>query len=144
MQLFCIFRYVYCGWSIRVPVVWGHCEVSVHFKYAHKLCFFQSCSMDCGMHHHHFLFCLLMFISIIVLIIQQVVAPLTKFALTLTPIAYGIEELLPPAQQNSYAISMIIRTALMILILLAALTVPYFGKHNPYFYDVMCCLLANE
>ncbi|XP_076890396.1 amino acid transporter AVT1D-like [Bidens hawaiensis] len=56
-----------------------------------------------------------------------VVAPLTKFALTLTPIAYGIEELLPPAQQNSYAISMIIRTALMILILLAALTVPYFG-----------------
>ncbi|KAM0059800.1 putative amino acid transporter, transmembrane domain-containing protein [Helianthus debilis subsp. tardiflorus] len=56
-----------------------------------------------------------------------VVAPITKFALTLTPIAYGIEELLPPAQQNSYAASMMIRTALMILILLVALTVPYFG-----------------
>ncbi|KAL8258618.1 hypothetical protein R6Q59_026571 [Mikania micrantha] len=56
-----------------------------------------------------------------------VVAPVTKFALTLTPIAYGIEELLPPAQQNSYALSMIIRTTLMILILLVALTVPYFG-----------------
>ncbi|MFS8013854.1 putative amino acid transporter, transmembrane domain-containing protein [Helianthus anomalus] len=60
-----------------------------------------------------------------------VVAPITKFALTLTPIAYGIEELLPPAQQNSYAVSMMIRTALMILILLVALTIPYFGKH-PY------------
>ncbi|KAK1437118.1 hypothetical protein QVD17_02903 [Tagetes erecta] len=56
-----------------------------------------------------------------------VVAPVTKFALTLTPVAYGIEELLPAAQQNSYAGSIIIRTALMILILLVALTVPYFG-----------------
>ncbi|KAI3818305.1 hypothetical protein L1987_12109 [Smallanthus sonchifolius] len=28
--------------------------------------------------------------------------PVTNFALTLTPIAYGIEELLPPAQQSSY------------------------------------------
>lgn len=49
MQLFCIFRYVYCSRSIRVHVVWGLSQVSVHFKYAHKLCFFQSCSMDCGM-----------------------------------------------------------------------------------------------
>ncbi|KAI3732322.1 hypothetical protein L1987_63526 [Smallanthus sonchifolius] len=56
-----------------------------------------------------------------------VVAPVTKFALTLTPIAYGIEELLPPAQQSSYAVSIIIRTILMVLILLVALTVPYFG-----------------
>ncbi|KAI3819053.1 hypothetical protein L1987_12875 [Smallanthus sonchifolius] len=56
-----------------------------------------------------------------------VVAPVTKFALTPTPIAYGIEELLPPAQQSSYAVSIIIRTILMILILLVALTIPYFG-----------------
>lgn len=56
-------------------------------------------------------------------------APVTKFALTLTPIAYGIEELLPPAQQNSYAVSIIIRTALTFFTLLVALTVPYFGNH---------------
>ncbi|KAJ0449627.1 putative amino acid transporter, transmembrane domain-containing protein [Helianthus annuus] len=64
-----------------------------------------------------------------------VVAPITKSALTLTPIAYGIEELLPPAQQNSYVVSMMIRTTLMILILLVALTVPYFGKH-PYYIQM--------
>ncbi|KAM0053776.1 hypothetical protein Hdeb2414_s0006g00187881 [Helianthus debilis subsp. tardiflorus] len=73
----------------------------------------------------------------IFIIIQQVVAPITKFPLTLTPIAYGIEELLPPAQQNSYVVSMRIRTALMILILLVALTVPYFGKH-PYSIQIKC------
>ncbi|KVH94835.1 hypothetical protein Ccrd_003095 [Cynara cardunculus var. scolymus] len=56
-----------------------------------------------------------------------VVAPVTKFALTLTPIAFGIEELLPPSQQNSYVVSIIIRTALTFFILLVALTVPYFG-----------------
>ncbi|KAL7585263.1 hypothetical protein Lser_V15G42692 [Lactuca serriola] len=56
-----------------------------------------------------------------------VVTPVTKFALTLTPIAFGIEELLPPSQQSSYAVSIIIRTALMFFTLLVALTVPYFG-----------------
>ncbi|KAJ9545462.1 hypothetical protein OSB04_025169 [Centaurea solstitialis] len=56
-----------------------------------------------------------------------VVAPITKFALTLTPVAFGIEELLPPSKQNSYAVSITIRTALTLSTLLVALTVPYFG-----------------
>ncbi|KAI3507411.1 hypothetical protein L1887_22396 [Cichorium endivia] len=56
-----------------------------------------------------------------------VVTPVTKFALTLTPIAFGIEELLPPSHQSSHTISIFIRTALMFFTLLVALTVPYFG-----------------
>ncbi|KAI5682453.1 hypothetical protein M9H77_03681 [Catharanthus roseus] len=57
-----------------------------------------------------------------------VVTPLTKYALTLTPIAFGLEELLPSALVGSYGMSILIRTILVGSTLTIALTVPYFGS----------------
>lgn len=59
--------------------------------------------------------------------IMQVIAPVTKYALTLTPVAFGIEELLPSAYQ-SYNVSILIRTILAISTLIITLAVPYFSK----------------
>ncbi|KAK4480969.1 hypothetical protein RD792_011831 [Penstemon davidsonii] len=57
-----------------------------------------------------------------------VVAPVTKFALTITPVALGLEELLPSNQQRSHGVSILIRTILVVSTLIVALTVPYFGS----------------
>ncbi|KZV57202.1 vacuolar amino acid transporter 1-like [Dorcoceras hygrometricum] len=57
-----------------------------------------------------------------------VVAPVTKFSLSLTPVALGIEELLPPAQSRSQLMSILIRTSLVFSTLIIALTIPYFGS----------------
>ncbi|XP_074351293.1 amino acid transporter AVT1G-like [Apium graveolens] len=57
-----------------------------------------------------------------------VIAPVTKYALTLTPVAYGIEELLPSTQQESYSVSILIRTILVISTLVITLAVPYFDS----------------
>ncbi|KAL2502837.1 Transmembrane amino acid transporter family protein [Forsythia ovata] len=56
-----------------------------------------------------------------------VAAPVTKFALTITPVALAIEELLP-AQNRSHGVSILIRTILVISTLIVALAVPYFGS----------------
>lgn len=57
-----------------------------------------------------------------------VVAPVTKYALTITPVAFGLEELLPSAENKSYGVSIFIRTSLVVSTLVVALTVPYFGS----------------
>ncbi|KAG9454630.1 hypothetical protein H6P81_007534 [Aristolochia fimbriata] len=56
-----------------------------------------------------------------------VVNPLTKYALTITPVALSLEELLPLAWFKSYFISMLIRTVLVLSTLLVAITFPFFG-----------------
>ncbi|KAK6146903.1 hypothetical protein DH2020_017815 [Rehmannia glutinosa] len=58
----------------------------------------------------------------------QVAAPVTKFGLTITPVALAIEELLPAAQVRSHGVSILIRTSLVVSTLIVALTVPYFGS----------------
>ncbi|KAL0309885.1 UNVERIFIED_CONTAM: Amino acid transporter AVT1E [Sesamum radiatum] len=55
-----------------------------------------------------------------------IVAPLTKFGLSITPVALGIEELLPAAQLRSHTMSVLIRTCLVVSTLVVALAVPYF------------------
>ncbi|KAK4270346.1 hypothetical protein QN277_023390 [Acacia crassicarpa] len=57
-----------------------------------------------------------------------VVNPLTKYALTLMPVALSIEELLPPAGRlRCYSMSILIRTALVFSNLVLALSIPFFG-----------------
>ncbi|KAI4319003.1 hypothetical protein MLD38_032654 [Melastoma candidum] len=56
-----------------------------------------------------------------------VINPLSKFALTITPVALCLEELLPPSLQQSYAIVIMIRTTLVMTTLAVALAVPFFG-----------------
>lgn len=59
---------------------------------------------------------------------MQVVNPITKYALTLTPVTLSLEELLPLALRESYFVSIVIRTILVMSTLVVALTVPFFGK----------------
>ncbi|XP_058728271.1 amino acid transporter AVT1C-like [Vicia villosa] len=56
-----------------------------------------------------------------------VVNPFTKYALSLTPVAMSVEELIPPNNPHFQLYSMLIRTALVISTLLVGLSVPFFG-----------------
>ncbi|CAM0948403.1 unnamed protein product [Alopecurus aequalis] len=52
--------------------------------------------------------------------------PITKYALDITPLAMGLEELLPRSQQK-YSNKIILRSALVISTLIVALSVPFFA-----------------
>uniref|UniRef100_A0A7N0RHM9 Amino acid transporter transmembrane domain-containing protein n=1 Tax=Kalanchoe fedtschenkoi TaxID=63787 RepID=A0A7N0RHM9_KALFE len=56
-----------------------------------------------------------------------VVNPFTKYALTITPVALSLEELIPSNQMKSYIYSILIRTALVVSTLLVGLAIPFFG-----------------
>jgi len=54
---------------------------------------------------------------------------MTKYALALTPIVLGLEELMPPSEKmRSYGVSIFIKTILVLSTLVVALTFPFFGK----------------
>ncbi|KAL5740573.1 hypothetical protein ACOSQ2_029753 [Xanthoceras sorbifolium] len=55
------------------------------------------------------------------------VIPMTKFALTISPISLSLEELAPPSQHQSHLVSIVIRTTLTISTLVVALSLPFFG-----------------
>jgi vesicular inhibitory amino acid transporter len=56
----------------------------------------------------------------------QVANPITKYALTITPLAMSLEELLPRSQQK-YANVIMLRSTLVMSTLVVALAVPFFG-----------------
>ena len=59
----------------------------------------------------------------------QVITPMTKFALTLTPIVLSLEELMPSSEKmRSNGVSMLLRTILVLSTLVVALAFPFFGK----------------
>ncbi|KAI4373046.1 hypothetical protein MLD38_011215 [Melastoma candidum] len=49
------------------------------------------------------------------------------YALTMTPVAMSLEELIPSTLGKSYAYSILVRTALVISTLVVGLSVPFFG-----------------
>ncbi|CAN1841662.1 Amino acid transporter AVT1C [Linum perenne] len=57
-----------------------------------------------------------------------VVNPFTKYALTMTPVAMSLEELIP-ANKRSYFLIISIRTLLVISTLVVAISVPFFGQY---------------
>ncbi|XVF55252.1 hypothetical protein PTKIN_Ptkin06aG0022300 [Pterospermum kingtungense] len=57
-----------------------------------------------------------------------VIITISKYALTLNPIALSLEELVPSSWLRSYGVSIAIRTALVVSTLAVAMTVPFFGK----------------
>ncbi|KAH9736017.1 Amino acid transporter AVT1D [Citrus sinensis] len=67
------------------------------------------------------------FVASKVAIWTTVLIPMSKYAMTLTPIALSLEELMPSKELQSYSVSVIIRTILAISTLVVALTLPYFG-----------------
>lgn len=66
--------------------------------------------------------------------------PLTKYALTIAPIALSLEELLPSAQLRSYSVVVLIRTILVFSTLVVALTFPFFGEH---LLHLLCTLVTG-
>ncbi|CAH1438399.1 unnamed protein product [Lactuca virosa] len=56
-----------------------------------------------------------------------VVNPFTKYALTISPVAMSLEELIPSNHMKSHVYSILIRTALVFSTLLVALSIPFFG-----------------
>nr|AFK35314.1 unknown [Lotus japonicus] len=56
-----------------------------------------------------------------------VVNPFTKYALTISPVAMSLEELIPSNNAKSYLYSIFIRTGLVVSTLLIGLSVPFFG-----------------
>lgn len=56
-----------------------------------------------------------------------VVNPITKYALTLTPLALSMEELIPANHLKSHGYAIVIRTALVLSTLAIALSVPFFA-----------------
>lgn len=58
----------------------------------------------------------------------QVIITVSKYALTLNPIALSLEELVPSTWFRSYGVSIAIRTALVVSTLAVAMTIPFFGK----------------
>lgn len=56
-----------------------------------------------------------------------VVNPFTKYALTMSPVAMSLEELIPSSHAKSYMYSVLIRTALVISTLIVGLSIPFFG-----------------
>lgn len=56
-----------------------------------------------------------------------VVNPFTKYALTITPVALSLEELIPSSDTNLHLYSILIRTTLVVSTLLVGLTIPFFG-----------------
>lgn len=56
-----------------------------------------------------------------------VVNPFTKYALTLSPVALSLEELIPSHRLKSHIYAIVIRTTLVISTLLVGLAIPFFG-----------------
>ncbi|XP_010452051.1 PREDICTED: vacuolar amino acid transporter 1-like isoform X2 [Camelina sativa] len=56
-----------------------------------------------------------------------VITPMTKYALTITPIVMSLEELIPTAKMRSHGVSILFRAALVTSTLVVALSVPFFA-----------------
>ncbi|KAA8539277.1 hypothetical protein F0562_025969 [Nyssa sinensis] len=72
-----------------------------------------------------------------------VVNPFTKYALTMSPVAMCLEELIPSNRGKSHMYPILIRTALVISTLIVALTVPFFGKSLFYIVYGLCRILVG-
>ncbi|XP_027351291.1 amino acid transporter AVT1D-like [Abrus precatorius] len=70
------------------------------------------------------------------------VTPLAKYALTLLPIALSIEELVPSPRLRCHAMSVLIRTVLVMISLFVALYIPYFGSLMALIGSFMSILVA--
>ncbi|KAK9290734.1 hypothetical protein L1049_008910 [Liquidambar formosana] len=72
----------------------------------------------------------------------SVLNPISKYALTITPVALSLEELLPSAQLRSLSASILIRTVLVVSTLVVALTFPFFGFLMALIGSLLAMLIA--
>ncbi|XP_022138936.1 amino acid transporter AVT1C-like [Momordica charantia] len=71
-----------------------------------------------------------------------VVNPLTKYALSLTPIAMSLEELIPSNHSQFFTFSILIRTALVISTLIVGLCIPFFGLVSSLIGSLLSMLIT--
>jgi len=73
---------------------------------------------------------------------SQVVNPFTKYALTITPVAHSLEELLPqrPDSQEYRSWSLVIRTTLVLSTIAVAVLVPFFGNLSSLSLSLCLCV----
>ncbi|PKA45910.1 Lysine histidine transporter 1 [Apostasia shenzhenica] len=71
-----------------------------------------------------------------------VVNPITKYSLTLTPMALSLEELMPQDQLKSHWYAIIIRTVLTFSTFLVAISVPFFGLVMALIGSLLTMLVA--
>ncbi|KAK4761240.1 hypothetical protein SAY87_006133 [Trapa incisa] len=69
---------------------------------------------------------------------------LPTYALTISPVALSLEELIPPNHHNSRIFSLAIRTALVISTLLVGLTIPFFGLVMSLIGSLLTMLIVNS
>ncbi len=77
---------------------------------------------------------------------SQVVNPFTKYALTITPVAHSLEELLPqrPDSQEYRSWSLVIRTTLVLSTIAVAVLVPFFGNLSSVSVSVSSIVASNS
>ncbi|KAL9682288.1 hypothetical protein QQ045_014083 [Rhodiola kirilowii] len=73
-----------------------------------------------------------------------VLNPVARYAITITPVALCLEELLPSAEFKGHIISIIIRTLLVISTLVVALTIPFFGIVMALIGSFLAMLLVSD
>ncbi|XP_074362994.1 amino acid transporter AVT1E-like isoform X2 [Apium graveolens] len=71
-----------------------------------------------------------------------VIAPVTKYALTINPVVFSIEELLPSIHQESLSVSTLVRTVLVNSTLVITLAVPNFGSMMALIGSFLVMLVA--
>ncbi|KAG7581191.1 Amino acid transporter transmembrane domain [Arabidopsis suecica] len=72
-----------------------------------------------------------------------VITPMTKYALSLTPIVLSLEELMPSSKKmRSYGVSMFVRTILVLSTLVVALTFPFFAIMGALMGSFLAMLVA--
>ncbi|KAI3435350.1 Aa_trans domain-containing protein [Psidium guajava] len=71
-----------------------------------------------------------------------VLNPMTKYALTIMPVALSLEELLPSSHCKSYGMALIIRSVLVMSILIVALAFPFFGLVMALMGSLLAMLVA--
>ncbi|KAF3449165.1 hypothetical protein FNV43_RR09893 [Rhamnella rubrinervis] len=73
----------------------------------------------------------------------MVLNPITKFALTITPVMLSLEELLPLELRESYSVSVIVRTILVFSTLIVSLAVPFFGSVMALIGSLLAMLVVS-
>ncbi|PRQ43234.1 putative amino acid transporter, transmembrane domain-containing protein [Rosa chinensis] len=71
-----------------------------------------------------------------------IVNPMTKYALTITPVALSLEELFPVAWMGSHLASILTRTVLVLSTLVVALSFPFFGAVMALMGSLLAMLVA--
>ncbi|XP_022743104.1 amino acid transporter AVT1C-like isoform X2 [Durio zibethinus] len=72
-----------------------------------------------------------------------VVNPLTKYALTMSPVAMSLEELIPSSHLKSHIYALLIRTSLVISTLFVGLSIPFFGLVMSLIGSLLTMLVAT-